>query len=80
MIIYNGIKLKISDPANLILFKLKFGTEQDYEDALAVYIRNKERINHKFLTEKAIKMKVKTELDLFLDGIKDFLEKENSKK
>ena len=77
--IYNDIKLKISDPVDLILFKLKFGSEQDYEDALAVYIRNKERIDHNFLTKKALKMEIKDELDSFLKRITTFLEKENSK-
>lgn len=77
--IYNDIKLKISNPVDLILFKLKFGSEQDYEDALAVYIRNKERIDHNFLTKKALKMEIKDELDSFLKRITTFLEKENSK-
>ncbi len=77
--IYNDIKLKISNPVDLILFKLKFGSEQDYEDALAVYIRNKERIDHNFLTKKALKMEIKDELDSFLKRIITFLEKENSK-
>lgn len=77
--IYNDIKLKISNPVDLILFKLKFGSEQDYEDALAVYIRNKERIDHNFLKKKALKMEIKDELDSFLKRIATFLEKENSK-
>jgi len=77
--IYNSIKIKLNDPANLILFKLKFGSEQDYEDALAVYIRNKERIDHDFLTKKASKMKIKSELDSFLKRISDFLKRESSK-
>ncbi len=36
--IYNDIKLKIDNPVNIVLFKHKFGSEQDYEDALAVFI------------------------------------------
>ncbi|MCG3227213.1 MAG: hypothetical protein H7645_09850 [Candidatus Heimdallarchaeota archaeon] len=76
---FNNIPVKINHPVNTILFKLKFGSEQDYEDALAVYIRNKERIDHKFLEEKAHKMRISKELDSFLDGINSFLEKENAK-
>ncbi|MHA1420396.1 MAG: nucleotidyltransferase [Candidatus Heimdallarchaeaceae archaeon] len=74
--IYNGIKIKINNPANLILFKLKFGSEQDYEDAISVYIRHKEKIDLKFLKEKAQKMQISSNLDSFLEEIRAFLEKE----
>ncbi len=74
--IYDGIKLKINNPANLILFKLKFGSEQDYEDALAVYIRHKEKIDLNFLKGKAQKMQISSNLDSFLTQIYNFLEKE----
>ena len=74
--VYNDIKLKINDPVNLILYKLQFGSEQDYEDALAVYIRNKERIDTNFLKNKALKMKIKNQLDLFLKDVTEFLKKE----
>ena len=74
--VYNNIQIKINHPINVILYKLKFGSEQDYEDALAVFIRNKERIDIELLEKKASKMKIMEELDSFLKGIKDFLEKE----
>lgn len=74
--IYDGIKLKINNPTNLILFKLKFGSEQDYEDALSVYIRHKEKIDLNFLKEKAQKMQISSNLDSFLKEIREFLEKE----
>jgi len=77
--IYNGIKIKINNPANLILFKLKFGSEQDYEDAISVYIRHKEKIDLKFLKEKAQKMQLSSNLDSFLEEIRTFLEKEGNK-
>lgn len=77
--IYNSIKIKINNPANLILFKLKFGSEQDYEDALAVYIRHKEKINHNFLKEKAQKMQINSILDSFLKEVREFLDKEDYK-
>ncbi len=76
---FNGIPVKINHPINTILFKLKFGSEQDYEDALAVYVRNMERIDHDFLTSKALKMKIKNELDSFLEEVNSFLKKQNSK-
>ena len=74
--IYNDIKLKINNPVNLILYKLQFGSEQDYEDALAVYIRNKERIDTNFLKEKAKRMNIENQLNLFLKDITEFLKKE----
>ncbi|MCG3257558.1 MAG: nucleotidyltransferase [Candidatus Heimdallarchaeota archaeon] len=78
--IFNGIPVKINHPINTILFKLKFGSEQDYEDALAVYVRNKEKIDHNFLAKKASKMKIKKELDSFIDEVNSYLMDENSKK
>ncbi len=74
--IYNDIKLKINNPTNLILYKLHFGSEQDYEDALAVYIRNKERIDTNFLKDKARKMNIENQLNLFLKDVTEFLKKE----
>jgi len=63
--IYNGIKLRINNPINLIVFKLKFGSEQDYEDALAVFIRNKKRIEIDSLREKAKKLNIENKLNDF---------------
>ncbi len=76
--IYNDIELKINNPVNLILFKLKFGSEQDYVDALSVYIRHREKIDLDFLKEKAQKMQLSSNLDLFLKEISEFLEKEEA--
>jgi len=76
--IYNDIKLKINNPANLILFKLKFGSEKDYEDALSVYIRHKEKIDLDFLRKKAQKMLISSNLESFLREIGEFLEKEET--
>ena len=42
---YNGIPVKINHPMNTIAYKLYFGSEQDYEDALAVFVRNLEMID-----------------------------------
>ncbi len=75
---YNGINLKINHPLNLVLFKLKFGSEQDYEDALAVYIRQKEKINLNLLKEKAKRMNISSTVDLFLKEIKEFLDKQKN--
>lgn len=74
--IYNDIKLKINNPTNLILYKLQFGSEQDYEDALAVYIRNRERIDTNFLKGKARRMNIGNQLNLFLNEVNEFLKKE----
>lgn len=78
--IYNNIKLKIDNPVNIVLFKLKFGSEQDYEDALAVFIRNKERIDIEFLKEKSKRMNISKQLDSFIIEIEDFMKKEVSKR
>ncbi len=78
--IYNDIKLKIDNPVNIVLFKLKFGSEQDYEDALAVFIRNKERMDIEFLKEKSKKMNISKQLDSFIIEIEDFMKREVSKK
>ena len=78
--IYNDIKLKIDNPVNIVLFKLKFGSEQDYEDALAVFIRNKERIDIEFLKEKSKRMNISKQLDSFIIEIEDFMKKEVSKR
>jgi len=75
--IFNDIPLKINHPINTILFKLKFGSEQDYEDALAVFIRNREQIDLEFLGKKAIQMRLKDKLDAFLNQIFEFLDKES---
>lgn len=74
--IYNGIKLKVNHPANIIVFKISFGSEKDYEDALTVYIQNFEKIDDVFLLKKADKMKIKKEMQQFLNQVNDFLKRE----
>ncbi len=71
--IFNGVHLKINHPLNTVAFKLKFGSEQDYEDALAVYIKNLEIINREELVKKASKMMIKNELKVFLKEVDEFL-------
>ncbi|MHA1353222.1 MAG: hypothetical protein ACTSPP_10595, partial [Candidatus Heimdallarchaeaceae archaeon] len=71
--LYDGISIKIDNPQNIVLFKLKYGSEQDYEDALAVYIRNMDIINKEELKEKAKEMSVSAKLELFLNEVESFL-------
>lgn len=71
--LYDGISIKIDNPQNIVLFKLKYGSEQDYEDALAVYIRNMEIINKEELKEKAKEMSVSDKLESFLNEVESFL-------
>lgn len=71
--VYNNIHIKIDHPLNIVLFKLKYGSEQDYEDALAVYIRNKEKINKNELIERAKAMNIYGKLEIFLQEIEAFL-------
>jgi len=76
--IYDGIHIKIDNPLNIVLFKLKYGSEQDYEDALAVYIRNMEKINKEELKEKAKRMIVSEKLEVFLQEVESFLKEKGA--
>ncbi|MCH8908630.1 MAG: hypothetical protein IH840_16205, partial [Candidatus Heimdallarchaeota archaeon] len=43
--IFDTVPIKIDHPQSLVLNKLIFGSEQDFEDALAVYVRNPKLID-----------------------------------
>ncbi len=45
-----GVDLPIARPEHTVVMKLKFGSEQDIEDAMAIYLRQKDRLDLKFLT------------------------------
>jgi hypothetical protein len=65
--VFNNVKVQINHPINIILYKLLFGSEQDYEDALAVYVRMKDFIDHDHLKKKAIQMELSSQLAEFLE-------------
>ncbi len=73
--IYNGIKVKISHPENTILWKAKFGSEQDIEDALAVFVRNRDRICIEQLRRRGQKMGIQDIIEDIINQVHSFLDK-----
>ena len=73
---FNDIELKVASPISTIVYKLVFGSEQDYEDALAVYVRNKEKINMEILMQEAKKRGVHKKLKKLVEEVDKFLENE----
>ena len=73
---YNGIEIAVDHPQSIIIHKLLFGSQQDYEDALAVYIRNEEIIDHDWLRKKAEYYGITGLYDEFIQEVKNFLSKQ----
>lgn len=44
-----GVDLPLARPEHTVVMKLKFGSEQDLEDALAIYLRQQDRMDRKLL-------------------------------
>ena len=42
---WRGMVLPIADPEHTIVMKLVYGSDQDLEDALGIYVRQRERLN-----------------------------------
>jgi hypothetical protein len=42
---WRGMVLPIADPEHTIVMKLVYGSDQDLEDALGIYVRQKKRLN-----------------------------------
>lgn len=76
---FNGVKIKLNHPTNIVAYKLYFGSDQDYEDALAVFIRNEEMIDSNSLRDYCIDLGVEDKLNVFLKQIEDFKSKKNIK-
>lgn len=70
--IFNDIKIKVDSPVNLIINKLLFGTDQDYEDAIAVYVRNEESINNNDISDKARRNGIFDLTSTFLQKIDEY--------
>lgn len=64
---FNGIEAVFDNPNQLIVHKLKFGSEQDYEDAVAVFYRSKSLIDLQLLSEFAKNLGMESELKQFLE-------------
>ncbi|MHA1685643.1 MAG: DUF6036 family nucleotidyltransferase [Candidatus Heimdallarchaeaceae archaeon] len=77
---FNDIKLRVANPISTIIFKLAFGSEQDYEDALAVYVRNMDKMDLKHLWHEAKKRGVHKELKKLIREVDNFLKQEKWEK
>ncbi|MFX0209106.1 MAG: hypothetical protein ACFFDT_24190 [Candidatus Hodarchaeota archaeon] len=58
-----GKTIYIDSPESLIAHKLLFGSEQDFQDAIAVYVRNEEELNKNRLTTLICNLKVEDEFE-----------------
>lgn len=68
---FQGIEIKIDSPESLIAHKIQFGSQQDYEDASAIYARLREKIDLKILFKNAERLKITDELKSFLTYMND---------
>ncbi|MCY3414882.1 MAG: nucleotidyltransferase [Candidatus Heimdallarchaeota archaeon] len=66
---FQGIKVKFDNPLNIVAFKLFFGSEQDFEDALAVYVRNQDIIEIDKLRKLCSELNVTDVLNELLDEL-----------
>jgi hypothetical protein len=68
---FQGLQVKIDSPESLIPHKLLFGSQQDYEDATAIYTRLKDTIDVEKLKKHAIRLNILRKLNNFLDFISE---------
>ncbi len=68
---FQGIKLKIDSPESLVAHKLVFGAHFDIEDAIAVLVRMKGRIDMIKLNQHAERLGVELELKKLLKTLSD---------
>lgn len=69
---FNGITCKFDDPNSIIVNKLDFGSEQDYEDAIAVYIKSHELINFNKLQSIAKIIGIQDKLNAFIKDVEKY--------
>ncbi|MFX1513282.1 MAG: nucleotidyltransferase [Promethearchaeota archaeon] len=62
----------IDSPESLIAHKLLFGSEQDFQDALAVYTRNEENLNFVRLTTLISNLKVEDDFKKLKKELRNF--------
>jgi hypothetical protein len=55
---FRGLELPVARPEHTIVMKLRFGSDQDIEDAMAIYLRQKDRIDRGLLTRFAARQGV----------------------
>lgn len=75
---FKDLNLRVVDPMYLVLNKLLHPSEQDYEDAIAVFVKKMEEIDVEKMRRKAQEMGIKTVIDSFLKEIKELMKKENN--
>ena len=68
---FQGLQVKIDAPESLIAHKLLFGSQQDYEDAVAIYTRLKGKIDVNKLISHGIRLNIKDKLNEFLKYLDD---------
>jgi hypothetical protein len=68
----------IDSPENLIAHKLLFGSEQDFQDALAVFARTEEILDTERLNKMISSLGVEKEFSLLEKIIKDYREEKES--
>ncbi len=75
---YENTIIRIAKPEYLIANKLYKGGELDFEDALSVYVQNRDRIDQKLLQDLAKQLEVEASLETFLRKITE-LRNENGR-
>lgn len=68
---FHGVNIKLDSPESLIAHKIVFGSQQDLEDASAIYTRLKQSINQEKMFEHAKRLHVQNKLKKLLDSIKN---------
>ncbi len=64
---YGAVGLPLARPEHTIVMKLKFGSEQDLEDALSIYLRQKGHLDEKLLGEFAARQAVSSALESLVE-------------
>ena len=75
---YDSIDIQIDNPINFILYKLKFGSEQDIEDAYAVYAHNKDSLEDEEIIKRSKIIRVEEEIRNFLEKANEFIKQEKN--
>lgn len=77
---WRGVSLPISSPEHTIVMKLVFGSEQDLEDALGIYVRQRERLDFRRMKAFARERGVIPALDLLERKAKDLVDRNHARR
>ena len=69
---FNGVPIRVDCPENIIINKLILGSEQDWEDAISVFVRNKDTLDMEELEKLARMNGVEEEFTLFFEELGSF--------